>query len=839
MAQEKKSDLSYDAFSKLTFEDVLIKLETRPSGLTEQEVIERQKKYGFNTVGKKQINIFKLFLRQLKNNPLIIVLLAATLVSFLLGQKVSSYYIFALILLSVALGFWNEYSAEKTVELLLKKITPTALVTRNDEKLEVNVSDLVVGDIVLLFQGAIVPADLRLIYSKGIEVNESILTGESATVFKTDTSRQNEKLSNIVFMGTSVDNGSAKGVVIGIGKNTEFGKIEKSATFIKPETDFEKGLSSFGELLVKAILVLVVVIFTINAFLGHRLIESLLFSLAIAVGLTPELLPVIVTVSLSHGAGKLAKKKVIAKQLIAIENLGNMDVLCTDKTGTLTEGNIELIDFLDKNNRRNSAVLMASLICSSTATHHEIIGNSIDVAIWKYATKNHIHVEPSILKIKDEPFDFYKRAAFSVISKNGQLELIAKGAPTSILNLCKDKEKEILKKKIEDLNRDGLRVVLVGKKKIEKEKENYSWDDVNNLEILGYLTFLDIPKLSVKEALLRLRNLNVSVKIVTGDNEIVTRKVCREVGMKITKILLGDQISKLSDEELKDKVKQTNIFARVTPEQKLMIIKAIKANGHTVSYLGDGVNDISSLRNADVGISVNTAVDVAKDAATIVLLRKSLNVVADGIMEGRRTFNNTIKYILMATSSNFGNMFSAAGASFILPFLPMTPTQILLTNGLYDISQLSIPTDNVDPESLLKPRHWDINFIKNYMIFFGPISSVYDFLTFGAMFYFFQAKPALFQTGWFIESLATEILVVFVIRTARTPFFLSRPGKYLLITCLLIVALGIFLPFTSLGKTFGFTALPALYFIILIFLVSTYLILVEVLKKLFLKKLSF
>ncbi len=838
-------DASLDQqFWKLTYEDVLTKLQTRLSGLTEAEVLERQKLYGLNTIHKRKVNLISIILRQFKSNPLIIILALATFISFSLGQQISSYYIFGMILVSILLGVWNEYGAEKTVDALLKKISPTALVIRNDQKLEIPIAQLTIGDVVLLSEGSIIPADLRLITTNDLEVNQSSLTGESKTSFKVAENLSVapeglSKMANIAFMGTSVDSGSGKGVVIKIGKDTEFGKIAKSTLYIKPETDFEKGLASFGRLLVKVIFILTAVIFAVNALLGHHLLDSLLFSLAIAVGLTPELLPVIVTVSLSHGAGKLAKKKVVAKQLIAIENLGNMDTLCTDKTGTLTEGNIELIDFLDTKGEKNINVLTSALLCNSAIIHHKVIGNGIDAAIWKYAMKNNHKPDPSIIKLEDEPFDYNRKAMYSVVAEKESHTLIVKGAPQAILSYCKkEKLTEEWEKKFAGLNNDGLRVVVIATKKVQK-KDAYSWEDAEEgLTLLGYMTFLDIPKLSVKEALVKLKNLNVAVKVITGDNEIVTQKVCREVGMEVTKVLLGAEIDKLDDAKLKEQVITANVFARVTPEQKMRIIQAIRDNGHTVGYLGDGINDIPPLRNSDVGISVNTAVDVAKDAAAIVLLRKSLDVIADGIMEGRKTFNNTIKYILMGTSSNFGNMFSAAGASFFLPFLPMTPVQILLTNGLYDMSQLTIPTDNVDQESLIKPRHWNINFIRDYMVFFGPISSLYDFLTFGVMYFLFKARGPLFQTGWFIESMATEILVIFVIRTSRTPFFLSKPSKWLLGACVIIVGLSLLIPFSPLAADLGFVTPPPLYFIILILLVSTYLLLVETLKRIFLKNYS-
>ena len=766
----------------------------------------------------------------------------ATFISYLLGQQISSYYIFGIIVASVILGLWNEYTAERTIDNLLKKISPMALVIRNNEKLEVSVRDLMLGDIVLFSQGSIVPADVRLIETRNLEMNESALTGEAKTVFKITEPLKTEPKSisdyiNIGFMGTNVESGSGRGIVIRIGKMTEFGKIAQSTTFIKPITDFQKGLTNFGDLIIKVIMIMTITIFAVNALLGHKLIDSLLFSLAIAVGLTPELLPVIVTVSLAHGAGKLAKKHVVAKQLIAIENLGNMDILCMDKTGTLTEGKITLLNYFNFEKQADKNILQMALDCNSAVIHHKVLGNAIDAAIWEYAVKNNI-IHTKSKKIEEEPFDYNRKAMYCIIEKEKEFKIIVKGAPDNILALC---NKQINKKNLHEtfvkLNSQGLRIVAIASKKIAKKK-NYFWEDIQDLTFEGYLTFLDIPKKSTIEALTKLHSLNVQTKIITGDNEIITRHICEEIGIPISNILLGNDMDVLSDEALRKKVLSIDVFARINPEQKLRIIQALQKLGHTVGYLGDGINDIPSLHSADVGLSVNTAVDVAKDAAAVVLLRKSLDVIADGITEGRKTFSNTIKYILMSVSSNFGNMFSAAGASFFLPFLPMTPVQILLTNGIYDISQTSIPSDNVDPESLLKPRHWNIKFIKNYMIFFGPLSSIFDFATFGIMLFIFHARDSLFQTGWFIESIATEILIVFVIRTARTPFFLSRPSKWLFFTCISLAILGVMLPFTPLTKPLGFVIPPPGYFIILIILVTAYLTLVEIVKTTFLKRFS-
>jgi Mg2+-importing ATPase len=800
------------------------KFEHSLKGLSDYEVLQNRRKFGANIIKDRHFNIFSLFMRQITGNPLLLVLITATVVSKLLGDNGSSNYILGMIFLSIALGFWNEYSAERTVEALTKRILNKITVLRDGKKRELLTTELVVGDIVFVGPGNIIPADLTPIEAKNLEVNEAVLTGESNPVYKT-----NETL----FMGTVVLGGYCKGCVLKVGRQTQFGKIAQDVSFIKPSTDFQKGLASFSKMLVNVILLLTVGIFAINFLLGRSALNSLLFSLAIAVGLTPELLPVIVTVSLSHGAGKLAKHHVIAKQLISLENLGNMDVLCTDKTGTLTEGKIELVEVT-----AHSSVdtLEYALICNSAVVEHKIMGNPIDSAIWHYAELKGIKLAGDFRKIEEEPFDYETKGSYTVFERAGVRSLVVKGAPEEILKRCTG-EMASHTEKFEKLSEQGYRVIAVAHKKIAAKK-TYGWDDAAGLEFAGFLSFMDVPKKKTKEALGRLARLNVAVKVLTGDNEIITRKICSEVNLEIKGLLTGRELSGMSEETLRKEVEKCNVFAMVTPDQKLQIIRALKLNAHTVGYLGDGVNDIPSLHNADVGISVDTAIDVAKNAANIVLLQKNLDVIVDGIVEGRRTFNNTIKYILMGTSSNFGNMFSASIASFILPFLPMTPAQILLNNSLYDISQMSIPSDNVDEESLKQPKHWNISFIRSYMVFFGPISSLYDFLTFGVLFYVFHAKAELFHTGWFIESLATQIFVVFVIRTSRSPFYKSKPGIWLTLTCWLLVIISMILPYTPIGVSLGFVAPPLLYFVILIVMIVTYLALVEFLKKIFLKKFS-
>lgn len=799
------------------------------NGLTDKEVLDSRKNWGENKLNLSTVNPFRLLIRQISDNPLLLILLVATVVSFFIGQYISSIYVFWMILVSIFLGFFNEYSAEKTVANLLKKIDYQSTVIRNGQKTTIPVFELVVNDLVFVGSGNTIPADLIIQEAKNLEINEAVITGESWPVHKT----QGELL-----MGTIVLSGSAYGKVTQVGQKTKFGQIAKDVSFVKPQTDFEKGLQKFGNLLVRVIVIMCVSMLVINVLLGKPFLEALLFALAIAVGLTPELLPVIVTISLSHGAGKMAKKHVIAKQLIAIENLGNMDILCTDKTGTLTEGKIILTETIPNlKNQYSENLTEYGLLCNSALVDKTITGNPLDKAIWESIKNRNDFVSKlkQIEKIFEKPFDFEHQKALVVVKKNNQQYLIVKGAPEEVLKDCEVSDQNKYLDEFKNYSKEGYRVIALSIKNLANQKSFYDWSDVNEMQFVGFFKFMDKPLNEAEKTIKQLEHLNVQLKILTGDNELVTQKVCAELNFKVTKILMGKEMEEMSKQQLLTIVPETNLFCRVTPQQKAQIISILKGLGHTVGFMGDGVNDLPALHCADVGISVNSAVDVAKDAANIVLLRKSLRVIHDGILEGRKTFSNTMKYLLMGTSSNFGNMFSAAVSSFILPFLPMTPVQILLNNSMYDIAQLTLPSDNVDSESLVKPRHWDINFIKNYMIFFGPISSLYDFLTYGLMFYYFKANASLFQTGWFVESLATQVLVVFVIRTSR-PFYKSQPGKWLTLTCLLIVLIAVIIPFTPLSTSLGFTKLPLVYFIFLFLFVGTYLLMVEKLKSRFLLK---
>lgn len=831
-----KSPLKFWQMSK---EELFSAIQTGEEGLTPEEVTGRHKKWGLNTTKTQSLNPLRIFIRQLTNNPLLLVLAATTLISLFLGERISSYYIFGIIFVSVILGFWNEFFAARAIVKLLKRVALTAIVIRKGEKMDIPTFQVTVGDIVLLTPGSIVPADIRLIFTTNLEIDESSLTGESLPVVKRENLIKSNhpgltNITNIAYMGTVVRAGSGRGVVIAVGKNSEFGKIAADTSYIKPETSFQKGLAKYGGLLTWVMAVTATTSFMANIFLGRNVLDSLLFALAIAVGLTPELLPVLVTVSLAHGAGKLAKKEVLVKQLIAIENLGNIDILCTDKTGTLTEGKITVADYQNAKGMHDEEILKLGLICNSALVHHKIIGTPYDVALWEYVQANHPLVMIKTSKIFEEPFDFSKKLMFTVIEEGGKRTLIAKGAPEAIFNLVgSHREAE---KRYENLSVLGYNVIALASKKISTKKE-YNFQDVKDLDFAGFITFSDPAKTSAKEALDELKRLNVQIKILTGDNELISAKICKDIGLDVGKIVRGELIDSLSGSALMTLVQSTTVFARVDPEQKLKIIQTLQKIGHSVGYMGDGINDVLALHSADVGISVNTAIDVAKDTAQVVLLRKDLKTVLGGIMEGRKVFSNTMKYILTYTGSNFGEMAALAGASFFMPFLPITPSQLLLQDALYDISQMTITSDNVDPEQMIKPKHWDLGFIKNYMIFFGVLSAVFIAVTFWFLNVVLHATPMLFQTGIFLEFMISEVIVVFIIRTNR-PFYKSKPGNWLIGTCLAVTIFSLYLPYSPLAPSLGLAPLHPLFFIFLTGLSLVYIVITEMGKKALLKKLN-
>jgi P-type Mg2+ transporter len=774
-----------------------------------------------NEIKVNKNSAWKVFIRQFKN-PLLLIFIISTIVAFLLGQKTEAFVIWFVMALSIVLGFWNEFQAETIVHDLIKKISFTTTIIKNGIKEQIPVRDVMLGDTVVLLPGSIIPADLKLTLSEDLEVNESILTGESLPIRK--------KEGDSLFMGTIVTGGTAEGVVTAIGMDTKFGEISNSVSKNRPLTEFQKGLKDFSTLLAKIAGVTVFIVIILGYFLGHPVIETILFALTVAMGITPELLPLIVTISLSYGAKKLAKENLIVKQFVSIEDLGNMEILCTDKTGTLTEGNIALSVYQNIQGEKDNTTLQMGLICNSAFTHKHVFGDSIDKAIWEYANKVGIKIEGKVKKLFEVPFNYENRFMSVVVESKDQEIVICKGSYEAIIARCDltPAQQSELEKTIRDMHNKGLRVVAVASKEIKNWNPKLVKTEFKDLKFVGFIGFTDVPKKDLAEVFTKFKNLGVRVKILTGDSEVVAEKICKDVNFVYNKVLTGPQIEQLTEEELASKVWTTDIFARITPSQKIRIVQALKKGGHTVGFLGDGVNDSPALRMADVGISVNTAVDVAKDAASVVLLHKSLGVIADGVHQGRITFNNTIKYILMGSSSSFGNMVSAAGASIVLPFLPMTPVQFLLNDILYDVSQLSIPTDNVDADQILQPKNWDINYIKRFMIIFGLIGTVYDFLTFGVMYFVFRARGPLFQTGWFVTSFITEVLVVFVIRTKRSPFWKSKPSLPFLATCLAVVLIGLYLPFSPLATYFGFLPLPKLYFGFLLGITLTYLVFVEI-----------
>jgi len=830
--------------------DVLAEFKTTEQGLTNKEAKDRLDTYGRNEFIQQSFSRLKIFTRQIAN-PVVWILIASAVVTIVTGEWKQSIAIFGMMILSIGLGFYNEYRAELTVEKLKKRVALRALVMREGKFVEIEASELVPADLVSLTIGDIVPADMRMIEVKDLEINEASLTGESFPVEKVATPiavdhPTPQQLINYAFSGTVIAHGEGHGVVISTGRNTELGNISLDLTRPRPESEFQKGLAGYGKLLLSFTIILGIGIFTLNILVGRPLIDALLFSLAVAIGLVPELMPAIITICVSRGAAKMAKQQVIVKRLVSIEDFGNMDILCTDKTGTLTEGKISLRDYKTIEGNTDQRLLEYALLCNSAAVGVQIAGNPMDIAIWTYAKEKNLNeIIRDYIKIDDVPFDYKRRMLSTIVKKGDEYLFITKGAPESVVKKCITIEEEgntqpidnhlmEINSKMSDYSAAGYRILALAYKKITP-KDRYTISDEESLILAGLLVFTDEPKKDAKEAFAKLEKFNVDVKILTGDNELVARKVCEEIEIPVKRVINGSELGKMTPDEMKKGVEEATIFARITPDQKLDIIKALKANKHVVGFLGDGVNDAPALYEADVGISVDSAVDVAKEAADIVLLEKDLDVLANGIVEGRKIFANTMKYVLMGTSSNFGNMFSAAAASVFLPFLPMLPIQILFMNILYDISNMTLPTDNVDDEQVRKPMKWDISFIRKYTVFFGPFSSLYDFLTYGIMLFIFGASPALFQSGWFVESFWTEVLVMWVIRTKRTPFWTSRPGKWVAILTVGCVAFGTILPFTILGDALGFTPLPLQYWALLLLMVATYLLLVDQGKVFFMK----
>ncbi len=811
-------------------------------GLTSQEAKAQLAKIGPNeqAPAKRAAGLIQILL--LFANPLVIILLIASAVSAFVGEIVNATIIALMVVVSIVINFYQTWHSQRAAERLRGQVAPTATLLRDGKWSELPWREIVPGDVFRLSAGDLVPADARLLQTKDLHVNQAALTGESLPVEKEaaakdaviEAAEDSANDRHAVFLGTSVVSGTATALVTSTGPATAFGDIAARLSSKPPETDFERGTKQFGYLIMKTIIFLVFFVLLVSIVLRHNPLESILFALALAVGLTPEFLPMITTVTLGRGALHMARQKVIVKHLEAIQNFGSMDVLCSDKTGTLTSGEMKLDQHLDALGNPSERVLLLGYL---NGTYESGVKNPINVAILK-----HEPLDISTYRKVDEiPFDFERRRLSIVTEAKGEILLITKGAPESVLTCCSqfevngqaqplDSDARAKCQAIYDgLSSTGYRVLAVAYRQVPQQ-EAYRVVDEKDLVLAGFLAFSDPPLADAAESLESLRRDGVRVKILTGDSELVAQHICSQVGLDAKHIVLGEELNRMSDSALAHMAEKTIVFARVSPMQKHRIILALKGRGHVVGYMGDGINDAPSLHAADVGISVATAVDVAKEAAEIILLERSLRVLHQGILEGRKAFGNVMKYLLMGTSSNFGNMFSMAAAAMFLPFLPMLPTQILLNNFLYDLAQITIPTDNVDESYIDKPRRWDIKLIRQFMLYIGPISSIYDFLTFYALLKIFHASEALFHTGWFVESLATQTLVLFVIRTAGNPFR-SRPSLPLTITTVLIVIVGIVLPFSPLAEVFGFTPLPAMFFLFLGGTVITYLLLVELVKR--------
>jgi len=811
-------------------------------GLTSQEAEERLIRFGANDPAPARRHSAVAELLLLFVNPLGIILLIAAVISGFIGQLLDAGIIIAMVFVGVGVNFYQTYRSKIAIESLRARVAPTATALRDGRWQEIDRKKLVPGDTIRLCAGDLVPSDARLLISRDLYVQQAALTGESLPAEK-EASGAIESASpdarNMVFLGTSVVSGTATAIITTTGRRTAFGDIADRLAARPEETAFDRGLRQFGNLIMRAVVFLVLFLLVVSVVLHRDPLQSLLFAVALAVGLTPEFLPMITSVTLAKGALAMARKNVIVKHLSAIQNFGSIDVLCSDKTGTLTTGDMVLDRAVDPFGSPSDRAFRLAWLNSKLETG---IKSPLDVAICNLPCPS----SEGFTKCDEIPFDFERRRLSVVVEQTKERTLITKGSPEGMFPLLSRYERdgqasaindEVLaqcRKTYDDLSSQGFRVLAVAYATVPP-KQAYSLSDEHSLTLAGYLAFGDPPRTDAAESIAALRRDGVEVKIITGDSDLVSGRICEQVGLQPGKIVLGSELEKMTDAALGHIAEQTTVFARVSPAQKNRIIMALKHRSHVVGYMGDGINDAPSLHAADVGISVSTAVDIARDAADIILMEPGLQVLHAGILEGRRAFGNVMKYLLMGTSSNFGNMLSMAGASLFLPFLPMLPTQILLNNFLYDMAQVTIPTDNVDAAYVRAPQHWDIKLIRNFMLFIGPISSIYDFLTFYVLLALLHAQEAEFHTGWFVESLATQTLVLFVIRTSGNPFR-SRPSRALTATTLGVVILGIILPFLPFGTRLGFTPLPPIYFAFLAAATVTYLLLVEIAKRFLMRK---
>ena len=843
-------------------QEALAWLFSDPRGLTSENADQRLHQFGPNELSHtKQLGFFADIFERCKS-PLVIQLLLIAAISAFIGEIKSTVIVGMMVLLSVGLSYVLDRRSNNTVEALGRRVQSRTTVLRDGKEQEINLSDIVPGDIVHLNAGSIIPADLRLLVAKDFFVSQSALTGESMAVEKTAEVRVMSdhsawELPNACFLGSSVTSGTARGVVINTGTRTLFGSIAELLAERREDTSFDKGVRSFTWLMIRFMVVMVCAVYFIVGLTKGDWMEALLFGLSIAVGLTPEMLPMIVTVNLAKGALTMARKKVVVKRLQSIQNFGAIDVLCTDKTGTLTQDRVMLERHVDITGNPSDDVLNYTYLNSY---YQPGLKNLIDRAVLDHAD---LDVEQNCRLVDELPFDFERRRMSVVVDYEGDHVLICKGAVEEIYSRCSryqigdevypliDMMQENLFEEVERLNKDGYRVLGIAYREFLREKTVYTVADESELILLGYTAFFDPPKDSAAEAVELLRKVGVRVKVLTGDNGLVASKVCRDVGIEPGRIVSGADISRMTPDEFSRVVQESDVFVKIAPAQKERIVQELRKQGHVVGFMGDGINDAPALKAADVGISVDSAVDVAKEAADIVLLEKSLLVLEEGIIEGRKVFANIIKYIRMGASSNFGNMFSVVGASYLLPFLPMQPIQVLTNNLLYDVSQTGIPTDNVDEEQTAKPQKWNIGSIKRFMVFIGPVSSVFDYATFALMWFFFkcslyadaavgpvqkEALARLFQTGWFVESLLTQTLIVHIIRTRRMPFFGSRASLHLTLTTLVVMAIGAWLPYSPFAGALGMVPLPPVYWAWIAFFLVLYAVMTHGMKTWFFKR---
>lgn len=756
-------------------------------------------------------------------SPLILLLLFTAVLAFILGESINAIIIGITVLISVVIDYFQERDARNASKKLKERVAGKALVRRNGQWIELATETIVPGDLVQLSAGRIVPADGRIYEAHELFVNQSSLTGESFPCEKNkaicvNASEELTTQENILFMGSSILSGSAEILVVATGRDTEFGKIASRLVIREEETEFSKGIRSFGLLIMRVTVILSLIIFLVNALFRHPVLDSLMFSLAIAVGLTPELLPMVMSVTMARGSMRMAEKGAVVKKLAAIPVFGSMDVLCTDKTGTITEDHIRLIQCINLDGASTDNLFLYAYLNSYFQTG---IRNPLDDAVVAYQQPDIQHYQ----KIDEIPFDFNRKRLSIIVEEPHGCLLICKGAPEELLKISQQK-KDIQTKAIalyEAWSAEGYRVLAVATKKMDK-KLRYTSADEMELTLEGFIAFLDPPKEDADETIAALQEIGVEVKIITGDHQLVTEKICRQIGLPVKGIMEGNEMEQLTDDALAARARRTTIFCRFSPEQKTRVIHALKSFYPAIGFLGDGINDAPALKIADVGISVDSATDVAKEAADIILTRKDLLILKDAILEGRKTFGNTMKYILMGLSSNFGNMLSVAAATFFLPFLPMLPAQILINNFLYDTAQISIPSDNVDEHFMKKPQHWNFSGIYTYMIVFGCISSIVDFATFYTLNTIFSVDEKTFRTGWFMESLATQTLVIFIIRTTERPIWRNPPGKYLVIGIILCMTIGWLLPYSPIASWIGFTPLSTPLLLVIIGFTIVYLL---------------